>query len=98
MPKVEMVKKEAIIEMKIGSQFLKDLQVVLLYLTSLRSADDLKAIVDKANNESDGMDDWEKSAYTMIVLVTSLEETARKEGLTVEVEIQEDGTIPPEFL
>jgi hypothetical protein len=98
MPKVEMVKKEAIIEMKIGSQFLKDLQAVLLYLTSLRSAEDLKAIVEKAKNDADSMDDWEKAAYNMLVLVTSLEENARDNGLTVEVEIQEDGTIPPEFL
>lgn len=98
MPKVEMVKKEAIIEMKIGSQFLKDLQAVLLYLTSLRSAEDLKAIVNKAKDNPDGMDDWEKSAYNMLVLITSLEENARDNGFTTEVEIQEDGTIPPEFL
>lgn len=98
MPKVEMVKKEAIIEMKIGSQFLKDLQGVLLYITSLRSAEELKAIVEKAKNDPDGMDDWEKAAYNMLVLVTSLEENARENGFTTEVEIQEDGTIPPEFL
>lgn len=98
MPKVEMVKKEAIIEMKIGSQFLKDLQGVLLYITSLRSAEELKAIVEKAKNDADSMDDWEKAAYNMLVLITSLEENARENGHTTEVEIQEDGTIPPEFL
>jgi len=88
MKKVEMVKPEAIIDVKIGSQFLKDLQASLIYLTTLESAERLKEAVTKGNNNST-LDEWENAVYTMLVLVTTIEENARKENLTTVEEIQE---------
>ena len=93
MKKVEIVKPEAIIDVKIGSQFLQDLQGVLLYLTSLQAANKIQEIVTKANNSQE-MDPWEKSVYTMLVLVTTAEENARTSGFTTIEEIPEDEISP----
>ena len=93
MKKVEVVKPEAIIDVKIGSQFLKDLQAVLLYLTSLEPAAKLQQVINKVNNEAE-MDDWEKSVYTILVLVSTTEENARTAGFTTIEEIPEDEISP----
>lgn len=95
MKKVEMVKPEAVIDVKIGSQFLQDLQAVVLYLTSLEPVDKLQQVINKANNEQD-MDGWEKSIYTMLVLVTTAEENARTAGFTTIEEIPEEEISPEE--
>lgn len=93
MKKVEMVKPEAIIDVKIGSQFLQDLQAVVLYLTSLEPAEKLQQVVNKANNNEE-MDAWEKSMYTMLVLITTAEENARAAGFTTIEEIPEEEISP----
>jgi hypothetical protein len=95
MKKVEMVKAEAIIDVKIGSQFLQDLQAVVLYLTSLEPAGKLQQVVNKANNNEE-MDPWEKSMYTMLVLITTVEENARTAGFTNIEEIPEEEISPEE--
>lgn len=84
-----MVKPEAIIDVKIGSQFLQDLQAVVLYLTSLEPANKLQQVINKANNNEE-MDAWEKAMYTMLVLITTTEENARAAGFTTIEEIPED--------
>lgn len=90
MPKVEVVKSEAIIDLKVGSKFLQDLQATLIYLTSLQSASRIQEAVNKAKDQGeDSLDSWEKSVYTMLVLITNLEENAREAGLTVIEEIPE---------
>ena len=88
-----MVKPEAIIDVKIGSQFLQDLQAVVLYLTSLEPADKLQQVVNKANNNEE-MDAWEKAMYTMLVLITTTEENARAGGFTTIEEIPEEEISP----
>lgn len=91
MGKVEMVKAEAIIDLQIGSKFLQDLQGVIIYLSSLQPVSKLQDIVTKANTDAESLDQWEKSIYTMLVLVTTIEENAKKSGLTTEVDIPEEG-------
>lgn len=91
MGKVEMVKAEAIIDLQIGSKFLQDLQGVVIYLSSLQPVNKLQDIVNKANTDADSLDQWEQSIYTMLVLVTTIEENAKKAGLTTEVDIPEEG-------
>lgn len=95
MGKVEMVKPEAIIDVKIGSQFLKDLQATLIFLTTLESAEKLQEAVNKGNAQQT-LSDWENAVYTMLVLVTTAEENARKEGLTTVEEIPETDLSPEE--
>lgn len=95
MSKVEMVKPEAIIDVKIGSQFLKDLQATLIFLTTLESAEKLQEAVNKGNAQQT-LSDWENAVYTMLVLVTTAEENARKEGLTTIEEIPETDLSPEE--
>jgi len=93
MKKIELIKPDAIIDVKIGSQFLKDLQAVLLYLTSLEPVAKLQQVMNKVNNEAE-MDDWEKSIYTILVLVSTAEENARTAGFTTIEEIPEDEISP----
>lgn len=90
MSKVEIVKPTAIIDLKIGSKFLQDLQAVLIYLSTLQSANRLQEIVEKVKiNGETSLDDWEKSLYTMLVLVTNIEENAREAGYTTIEDIPE---------
>jgi hypothetical protein len=92
MPKVETVKADAIIDLKVGSKFLQDLQGVLFYISSLQPTNRIQETVNKVNSQGeDSLDDWEKSIYTMLVLITNLEENARTAGLTVIEEIPEAG-------
>lgn len=91
MPKIETVKSDAIIDVKIGSKFLQDLQGALLYLSSLRDANSIQTVVNTVKDSGEtSLDDWEKSIYTMLVLVTTIEENARAAGLTVIEDIPED--------
>lgn len=90
MAKVESVKADAIIDLKVGSKFLQDLQGVLIYISNLQPVGRIQETVNKVNTQGeDSLDDWEKSIYTMLVLVTNLEENARAAGLTVVEEIPE---------
>jgi hypothetical protein len=90
MPKVETIKAEAIIDIKIGSKFLQDLQATLIYISNLQSVNRIQETVNKAKEQGeDSLDDWEKSIYTMLVLITNLEENARAAGLTVIEDIPE---------
>ncbi len=88
MGKIEIVKPDAVIDVKIGTAFLKELQTVTVYLSSLKSTEELKEIVNKVNNKQE-LSEWEQVMYTMLVLVTTIEENARKEGLTTVEEVQE---------
>jgi hypothetical protein len=92
MPKVETVKADAIIDLKVGSKFLQDLQGVLFYISNLQPTNRIQETVNKVNAQGeDSLDDWEKSIYTMLVLITNLEENARTAGLTAIEEIPEAG-------
>ena len=82
-----------LINLQIGSQFLQDLQAVLLYLTSLEPVGKIQEVITKANNDEE-MDPWEKSMYTLLVLITTTEENARKDGLTNIEEIPEEEISP----
>lgn len=91
MPKVETIKADAIIDLKIGSKFLQDLQAVLIYLSNLQPVNKIQETVNKVNEKGeDSLDEWEKSIYTMLVLVTNIEENARTSGLTVIEDIPEE--------
>jgi hypothetical protein len=90
MPKLEIVKSEAVIDLKVGSKFLQELQAVLIYLTTLQSAGRIQEAVNKAKEQGEeSLDEWEKSIYTMLVLITNLEENARAAGLISIEEIPE---------
>jgi hypothetical protein len=92
MSKVEIVSPDAIIDLKVGSKFLQDLQAVLLYLSSLQSVNKLQDILEKVKVSGEtSLDDWEKSMYTMLVLISSLEENARTAGFTRIEDIPESG-------
>ena len=94
MPKVEMVKFDAIIDVKIGSKFLQDLQQVLMYLSSLQPAGRMQQVVEKAGKDESSLDDWEKAVFTMLVMVTQTEENARAAGLTTVQEVPESEQSP----
>lgn len=93
MKKVEMVKSDAVIDIKIGSQFLQELQAVLLYLTSLQPVNKLQDLIAKVNKNEE-LDQWENAAYTMLVLITTAEENARAANLTTIEEIPEEEISP----
>lgn len=91
MPKVETIKADAIIDLKIGSKFLQDLQAVLFYISNLQPVNKIQETVNKANTlGEDSLDEWEKSIYTMLVLITTIEENARTAGLTAIEDIPEE--------
>lgn len=93
MKKVEMIKSDAVIDIKIGSQFLQELQAVLLYLTNLQPVNKLQDLIAKVNKNEE-LDQWENAAYTMLVLITTAEENARTANLTTIEEIPEEEISP----
>lgn len=85
--KVETIKEDAIVEIPIGTQFLIDLQKVLMLLSFLEPIDRLKAVLEKTN-DPENMDEWEKAVYTMLVLITTIEEKAKEKGFVIEEELE----------
>lgn len=86
--KVETIKEDAIVEIQIGTQFLVDLQKVLMLLSFLEPIDRLKPLLEKAEKNPEDLDEWEKAVYTMLVLITTIEEKAKESGFVEEQELE----------
>jgi hypothetical protein len=95
--KIETIKGGAIIDIKIGNQFLMDLQYVTVFLGMMQppesTADILKKIESPEFNMDD-LNDWERAMYTMLVLVTNIEKNAKEQGFTIEEDIPEQEISP----
>jgi folate-dependent tRNA-U54 methylase TrmFO/GidA len=84
----ESIKSDALIDIKIGVAFYKDLQESMYYLVNQHTDEELQQLADKLNNGQDqNLEDWEKAVQAVMLLCTEIEERAREQGKTEMVEI-----------
>jgi hypothetical protein len=84
----ESIKSDALIDIKIGVAFYKDLQDSMYYLVNQHTDEELQQLADKLNNGQDqNLEDWEKAVQAVMLLCTEIEERAREQGKTEMVEI-----------
>jgi hypothetical protein len=84
----ERIKSDALIDIKIGVAFYKDLQESMYYLVNQHTDEELQQLADKINNGQDqNLEDWEKAVQAVMLLCTEIEERAREQGNTEMIEI-----------
>jgi folate-dependent tRNA-U54 methylase TrmFO/GidA len=84
----ESIKSDALIDIKIGVAFYKDLQESMYYLVNQHTEEELQQLADKLNNNQDqDLEDWEKAVQAVMLLCTEIEERAREQGKTEMIEI-----------
>lgn len=87
--KIESIKKDAIISIQLSGQFYKSVQTVLMYLTSIKEAEDFKNLLEKINTQDPAAtyDEWESSVETMLILCSEIEEKARTQNAVEMIEV-----------
>jgi hypothetical protein len=95
--KVETIKGGAIIDIKIGNQFLQDLQYVTVFLGMMQPPESTAEILKKAESADfnpDDLNDWERAIYIMLILITNIEKNAQEQGWTIVEDIPESEISP----
>lgn len=92
MDKIKMIKKDAIVDIKIGTGFLQKLQQLLISLTADLSPEQLelyKKESESLKNLDDFSEPWMLSITTLSILLKEIESEAEKQGLTYEGSIED---------
>lgn len=92
--KATLLKKDALISIKIGAGFLKKLQDALIDVCSTHSEEELKQLEELIVEKKDLPESWMDTVYTLSLLIRSIEEEALNQKLTYEEEI--DNITPQE--
>ncbi len=82
-----MIKKDAVINVKIGTGFLKKIQDILIEMTSSRTEEEMDVFKTCLENKTAFPESWMENAYTLILLIRSIEEESISQGLTYEEDI-----------
>ena len=76
------IPSDAIISLKLSGAFYEKLKIVLLSMTEKVPADKLLPMLEKFKTPQAHEDAEEFSIYTLLLLVKSIEDEAKKQGLT----------------
>lgn len=91
MSKITMIKKDAIISIKISSGFLQMLQRTMMFIVTDKTEEDLenfkKAVEEHESTNEDFPETWMDSLFTMTVLIKEIETSFINEGETFDEEI-----------
>jgi hypothetical protein len=79
--KVEMFKADAIITVDFSLPFFHRIQQMLLSYTTTHKPEELKECVEKIKQGNQILLPWEEHFETLIILINTIEEKARKDGL-----------------
>lgn len=85
--KATLLKKDALISIKIGAGFLKKLQDALIDVCSTHSEEELKQLEELIGEKKELTESWMDTVYTLSLLIRSIEEEALNQKLTYEEEI-----------
>lgn len=87
--KMEVINPKSIITIQLSGSFYKSVQNAMIHLSSYRETEALTALIEKLNNQvsSNEFDDWEASMETLMILCAEVEEKAKEQKCTEEIEI-----------
>ncbi len=89
---VKMIKKDAVINIGIGTGFLQNLQKLLFYVAADLTQEQLDEYKRQAEAQQDFTEDWMMHLTTISVLIRELEKCAEEQGHTYESELPSDET------
>jgi hypothetical protein len=92
--KVTLLKKDALVSIKIGTGFLKKLQDALMDVSANRSEEELKELENLIKEKKELTESWMDTVFTLSLLIRSIEEEALNQGLTYEEDV--DNLTPQE--
>jgi hypothetical protein len=88
---VEIIKNEAIIDIKLSGSFYRRVQHSLHVLAAVEGEEALTNLVDKINSETpdEELSDWENAVQTLMILCSEVEAKAKQQGHTEMVDIDD---------
>lgn len=89
MSNIKVIKKDAIIDIKVGTGFLQKLQKLMIHIISDVSPEQLAEYKKEAENfkqDSEFSEDWMEHLTTISVLVKEIEQQAETQGYTYDRE------------
>ena len=91
---MEVINPKSIITIQLSGSFYKSVQNAMIHLSSYRESEDLKSLIEKINKQdsSDIFDDWEASMETLMILCAEVEEKAKEQKCTEEIDIPSSDT------
>jgi len=94
MEKVTMIKKDAIVQVGIGTGFLQQIQKVILFLAKdlkQEQLDDYKkqAELKSKDNTHEFTEEWMNALTTLSILLRDVEKKAEEQGLSYEADMSE---------
>jgi hypothetical protein len=92
--KVTLLKKDALVSIKVGTGFLKKLQDALMDVSADHSEEKLKELENLIKEKKELTEPWMDTIYTLSLLIRSIEEEALNQGLTYEEDV--DNLTPQE--
>ena len=97
MSKVKMIKKNAVVDIKMGAGFLQKIQKIMFYIAAELTPEQVEQYKTEAENFKEGSEfseDWMDHLTTISILVKEVEKEADKQGFVYEDDI--DNIIPKE--
>ena len=89
MSNIKMIKKDATIQVTIGSGFMQKIQAVVLYMVSERTDEELAEFQRQAVAKEELTLDWMEHLSTMMLLMNEIETKAEEQGFTYDADITE---------
>ena len=89
MSNIKMIKKDAAIQITVGSGFMQKIQAVVLYLVSDRTDEELAEFQRQAVAKEELTLDWMEHLSTMMLLMNEIETKAEEQGFTYNADVTE---------
>lgn len=89
MSNIKMIKKDATIQVTVGSGFMQKIQAVVLYMVSERTDEELAEFQRQAVAKEELTLDWMEHLSTMMLLMNEIETKAEEQGFTYDADITE---------
>lgn len=82
-----MIKKDAVINIKVGVGFLKKIQEALIDISSSYTEEEMDNLKNLIENKEELPEPWMNTVYTLSLLIRSIEEEAINQNLTYEEDV-----------
>ena len=87
MDKIKMIKPDAIIDIKIGTGFLQQIQQLLMFLAKDLTPEQLEQYKKEADEKVPFTEEWMSHITTISILLKEIETKADEQGFTYEEEL-----------
>jgi hypothetical protein len=99
--KVTMIKKDAVIDIKVGAGFMGRLQQTLSFIIKPLTKEDIEKYTEELKNitsdNAEFSEPWMTALSCVSLLLKNLEEAAKQQGHTYEKELSEDSNKPDQL-